>query len=384
MRKDFLPFSKPSLTETDIQAVADVLRSGWITTGPKCAQLESAFKDYTGCRDAVSMTSETSVMVTLFRALGIGPGDEVISPSMTWVSLPNTACLFGAKVVFADVDKDTLMVSAEAVEEKITERTKLIVPVHFAGAALDLAALREVAARHQVMLVEDAAHAAGAEWNGEKIGARGTCMFSFHPIKNITTGEGGMFATDNPELGARIRSLKFHGLGVDAYDRQTHGRAPQAQVVEPGYKFNLPDMQAVLGLGQLARLDEMNEKRRRIAMRYREKLAAIDELIPLSDPPYAFKHCWHLFVVRVDIDKAGITRDEFMAELKQRNIGTGLHFRCTHLQKYYRETLGHRPGSLPNTEWNSDRICSLPLFPDMTEEDQDDVIDAIKDILARH
>ena len=382
MRKDFLPFSKPSITETDIAAVADVLRSGWITTGPKCAQLESDFKTYTGCLDAVSMTSETSVMVTLFRALGIGPGDEVISPSMTWVSLPNTAQLFGAKVVFVDVDKDTLMISAKAVEEKITPRTKLIVPVHFAGSVLDLGALREVAARHKVMLVEDAAHAMGAEWNGEKIGSKGTCMFSFHPIKNMTTGEGGMFATDNIELGNRIRSLKFHGLGVDAYDRQTHGRAPQAQVVEPGYKFNLPDMQAVLGLGQLARLDEMNEKRRQIAIRYREKLAAIDELIPLADPSYNFKHCWHLFVVRVDIDKAGISRDEFMAELKKRNIGTGLHFRCTHLQKYYRETLGHRPGSLPNTEWNSDRICSLPLFPDMTEKDQDDVIDAIKDVLA--
>lgn len=384
MRSEFLPFSKPCITENDIEAVANVLRSGWITTGPKCAQLESAFKAYTSCGEAVAMTSETSVMVTLFRALGIGPGDEVITPSMTWVSLPNTALLFGAKVVFADVDKNTLMVSAKAVEEKITPRTKLIVPVHFAGAVLNLGELRAVAARHNVMLVEDAAHALGSEWNGEKIGARGTCMFSLHPIKNITTGEGGIFSSDNVELANHLRSLKFHGLGVDAYDRQTHGRAPQAQVVEPGYKFNLPDMQAVLGLGQLARLDVMNEKRRQIAMRYREKLASIDELIPLSDPPYAFKHSWHLFVVRVDIDKAGISRDEFMAELKKRNIGTGLHFRCTHLQKYYREKLGHQPGSLPNTEWNSDRICSLPLFPDMTEKDQDDVIEAVKDIFARH
>ena len=154
-------------------------------------------------------------------------------------------------------------------------------------------------------------------------------------------------------------------------------------MVEPGYKFNLPDMQAVLGIGQLARVDGMNEKRRQLAMRYREKLAAVDELIPLADPPWKFKHAWHLFVVRVDIDKVGISRDEFMAELKKRNIGTGLHFRCVHLQKYYRETLGHQPGELPATEWNSDRICSLPLFPDMTERDQDDVIEAVKDVLAR-
>lgn len=384
MRTEFLPFSKPSITEADIHAVGDVLRSGWITTGPKCAQLEADFKAYTGCAEAVAMTSETSVMHALFRALNIGPGDEIITPSMTWVSLPNTALLFGAKVVFVDVDKDTLMVSAEEVEKKITPRTRMIVPVHFAGASLDLGPLRAVAARHGVMLVEDAAHALGSEWRGEKIGAHGTCMFSFHPIKNITTGEGGMFATDDVELANHVRSLKFHGLGVDAFDRQTHGRAPQAQVIEPGYKFNLPDMQAVLGLGQLARVDAMNEKRRQLAMRYRELLKDMDELIPLRDPAYPMKHAWHLFVVRVDVDKAGITRNQFMTELKQRNIGTGLHFRCTHLQKYYSEQLGCQPGTLPNTEWNSDRIVSLPLFPDMTEKDQDDVLAAMKDIFARY
>lgn len=170
------------------------------------------------------------------------------------------------------------------------------------------------------------------------------------------------------------------GPGVDAYDRQTQGRAPQAQVIEPGYKFNLPDMQAVLGLGQLAKVDILNEKRRDLAMRYREKLAEINEILPLSDPPYPHKHSWHLFIVRVCSGK--ITRDEFMAELKKKNIGAGLHFRCTHLQKYYRETLGFKPGMFPNTEWNSDRICSIPLFPDMTEKDQDDVITAIKEVLA--
>ena len=382
MRNDFLPFSKPSITEEDIAAVADVLRSGWITTGPRAAQFEEAFKRYTSCGEAVAMTSETSVMHVLLRALGIGPGDEVITPSMTWVSLPNTVLLFGAKVVFVDVDRDTLMVTPEAVEEKITPRTKLIVPVHFAGAALNMGPLRAVAEKHGIPLVEDAAHALGTEWNDERIGSKGTCMFSFHPIKNITTGEGGMFTTFDPDLAARVRSLKFHGLGVDAYDRQTHGRAPQAQVVEPGFKFNMPDMQAVLGLRQLARVEELNSKREALALRYREKFSGIGEIMPLRDPDYKFKHSWHLFVVRVT-EKARVTRDEFMAELKRRNIGTGLHFRCTHLQKYYREALGYREGMYPNTEWNSDRICSLPLFPDMTERDQDDVVDAVKVVLAR-
>lgn len=382
MRNDFLPFSKPSISEEDIAAVADVLRSGWITTGPKVAQFEEDFKKYTSCGEAVSMTSETSVMHALLRALNIGPGDEVITPSMTWVSLPNTVLLFGATPVFVDVDRDTLMVTPEAIEEKITPRTRLIVPVHFAGAALNMGPIREIARKHNIMLVEDAAHALGSEWNGEKIGAKGTCMFSFHPIKNITTGEGGMFTTDDPQLAGKVRSLKFHGLGVDAYDRQTHGRAPQAQVVEPGFKFNMPDMQAVLGVRQLARIAEFNAKREALALRYREKFASIDEILPLKDPDYKMKHSWHLFVVRVT-DKAGVTRDEFMSELKKRNIGTGLHFRCTHLQKYYRDALGYKTGMYPNTEWNSERICSIPLFPDMTEKDQDDVIEAVKDILAK-
>ena len=192
-----------------------------------------------------------------------------------------------------------------------------------------------------------------------------------------------MFATDDLELAGRMRSLKFHGLGVDAYDRQTHGRAPQAQVMEPGFKFNLPDMQAVLGIGQLARLEEMNSKRRAIMQWYEDNLSDIPELIPLAQPDYNFVHAAHLMVVRLDIDKANMSRDDFMSELKARNIGTGLHFRCVHLQKYYRESMGCCEGMLPNTEWNSDRILSLPMFPDMTEDDLKDVINAIKDVLKK-
>lgn len=380
MRDTFLPFSKPDLKESDIQAVADVLRSGWITTGPKVAQLEADFKRYLGSLDAISMTSETGVMEVLLHALGIGPGDEVITPSMTWVSMINLTVLAGATPVFVDVNRDTLMVDPDEVEAHITPRTKLIVPVHFAGGCADMDPLRAIAQKHGIRLVEDAAHAIGTRYKGRLIGSTGTAMFSLHPIKNITTGEGGMLVTDDEELGKRARSLKFHGLGVDAYDRLTHGRSPQAQVVEPGYKYNLPDMQAVLALGQLARIEEINARRTALALRYRELLSGIDELQPLADPEYDFKHAWHLFVVRVV--KGKLNRDEFMAALKEKNIGTGLHFRCTHLQKYYREQMGCKPGMLPNTEWNSDRICSIPLFPSMTEEDQDDVIAAIKEVLA--
>ena len=383
MRETFLPFSKPSIEEWEISEVAKVLRSGWITTGPKNAEFEKAFCEYTGAKYAIPLTSETAVMQVLFRAIDLKPGDEVITPSMTWVSLPNIVSLYGAKPVFVDCDRDTLMVTPEAVEAAITPNTKAIVPVHFAGGVLELDKLRAIADKHGVMLIEDAAHALGAEFKGERIGKRGTAMFSFHPIKNITTGEGGMFTTDDAALADRVRSLKFHGLGVDAYDRQTMGRAPQAQVVEPGFKFNMPDMQAVLGVTQLTRVDRMNAERGRLAALYRKHLANIPELIPLAHPAYDYKDAYHLFVVRLDIDKTGITRDDFMAELKKRNIGTGLHFRCVHGQKYYREAWPVPTGALPNTEWNSERIFSLPFFPGMSDADVEDVIDTCKEILAR-
>ena len=383
MRETFLPFSKPSIEEWEISEVAKVLRSGWITTGPKNAEFEKAFCEYTGAKYAIPLTSETTVMQALFRAIDLKPGDEVITPSMTWVSLPNIVSLYGAKPVFVDCDRDTLMVTPEAVEAAITPNTKAIVPVHFAGGVLELDKLRAIADKHGVMLIEDAAHALGAEFKGERIGKRGTAMFSFHPIKNITTGEGGMFATDDAALADRVRSLKFHGLGVDAYDRQTMGRAPQAQVVEPGFKFNMPDMQAVLGVTQLTRVDRMNAERGALAALYRKRLAEIPELVPLAHPAYDYKDSYHLFVVRLDIEKTGISRDDFMTELKRRNIGTGLHFRCVHGQKYYREACPVPAGSLPNTEWNSERIFSLPFFPGMSEGDVGDVIAACKEILSR-
>ncbi|MCX6985688.1 MAG: aminotransferase class I/II-fold pyridoxal phosphate-dependent enzyme [Lentisphaerae bacterium] len=384
MRKDFLPFSKPSISEDDIKAVGDVLRSGWITTGPKNAEFENSFTKYAGCQGAVALASATAGMHLLLKALGIGPGDEVITPSMTWVSTVNLIVLSGAKPVFADIARNTLMVTPESLEKCVTERTKLAIPVHFAGAPADLDPIYEISRKHGFKIVEDAAHAVGTAYKNEMIGRRGTSIFSFHPIKNITTGEGGMFCSNDQELLTRIRQLKFHGLGVDAYDRQTFGRSPQAQVLEPGFKYNMTDISAVLGIRQLARVEEFNNKRRHLAALYREKLSGIGEIIPLSDPDYAFTHSWHLFIVRLDIEKSGMNRDEFMGELKKRNIGTGLHFRAAHLQKYYLDNMGGWKGRLPETEWNSERILSLPLFPDMHEEDVCDVVSAIKEILKNH
>jgi UDP-4-amino-4-deoxy-L-arabinose-oxoglutarate aminotransferase len=376
----FLPFSRPSITAEDIAAVTKVLQSGWITTGSQSAELEKQFAAAVGTQHAVALTSATAGMHLLLRALSIGSGDEVVTPSMTWVSTVNLIALAGATPVFVDVDRDTLMTTADRVAAAITPRTKLIVPVHYAGASLDLQPLRELAAAKGIPLVEDAAHAAGTEYRGKPTGSGGTAIYSFHPIKNLTTGEGGLVTTDDADLAARLRRLRFHGLGADAFQRDTQGRAPQAEVIEPGFKYNLPDMNAVLGLSQLARLPEMNRKRAALAARYAELLVGVEGVLPLGLPKYPQRHSWHLYIVRVDPATAGLTRDEFMERLKGRGIGTGLHFRAAHTHKYYR---AHHPPRtpLPNTEWNSDRVCSLPLFPDMSFSDVERVVDAIRAVV---
>ena len=375
----FLPLSRPAVTSDDIAAVRAVLESGWLTTGKECARFEQAFAERVGSRNAVAVTSATAGMHLLLHALGIGPGDEVVTPSMTWVSTVNLIVLAGATPVFVDVDRDTLMTDAGRIAAAITPRTKLVVPVHFAGAPLDIDPIRELASDRGIGLVEDAAHAAGSAYRGRPIGRTGTAVFSLHPIKNLTSGEGGIVCTDDDELAATVRRLRFHGLAADTFDRETQGRAPQAEVVEPGYKYNLPDMNAALGLSQLGRLDEMNAARGKLAARYRERLAEIDSIEPLGLPAYPFGHAWHLMVVRVDESRAGLDRDGFMAALKARGIGSGLHFRAVHEHRYYRDTF--KPGSLPDTEWNSARVCSLPLFPDMTLGDVDRVVDSIHAIL---
>ncbi|MDD5729306.1 MAG: aminotransferase class I/II-fold pyridoxal phosphate-dependent enzyme [Victivallales bacterium] len=381
MRKEFLPFTRPEVTDGDIAEVVGVLKSGWLTNGPKNAAFEEKICEYTNCRYAVALSSATAGMQVLLAAMGIGPGDEVITPSLTWVSTPNMIALSGAVPVFADIDRDTMLVTPEAVEKCITERTRLIIPVHYTGVPVDIDAIRALADKYNIPVVEDAAHALGAFYKGRHIGGNNTALYSFHAIKNITCGEGGMFTTDDESLFEKIKMYKFHGIKVDAFDRQNKGRSPQAEVFEPGYKCNLTDICAALGLSQLMRLDQINVRRRELALLYRELLADVEGVKPLGDPAgYDFTPAWHLFVVRVVSDR--ISRDVFMSELKQRNIGTGLHFRAVHLQKYYREQMGFREGDLPDTEWNSDRICSLPLFPEMNADDVRDVVTAIKSVLA--
>ncbi|WP_406610143.1 UDP-4-amino-4-deoxy-L-arabinose aminotransferase [Agarivorans sp. JK6] len=382
MEQTFLPLSRPAIEQQEIDAVVEVLKSGWITTGPKNAELENAIKSYTGAEHAVALSSATAGLHLTLVALGIGPGDEVITPSMTWVSTVNLITLMGAKPVFVDVDADTLMTTAERIEAQITNKTKLIIPVHYAGAPLDLDAIYALAEQYNIPVVEDAAHAIGCEYKGRPIGQTGHCIFSLHAIKNVTTAEGGIFTTNDAELAERIRRLKFHGLGVDAFDRETQGRAPQAEVIEPGYKYNMPDICAVLGLGQMQRLASITAQRQALVAHYRELLNDVAGITPMSVPSYTHKHCWHLMIVRVEPSICGFDRDQLISMLKQQGIGAGIHFKACHSQKYYRENYQTRFGEinpdLSNTEFNSQRICSLPLFPGMQLSDVERVVTAIK------
>lgn len=374
----FLPFSRPAIGDEEIAAVTQVLKSGWITTGPKNQELEQLFCQTFGCKHAIAVSSATAGMHVTLMALGIGPGDEVITPSQTWVSTINLITLLGATPVFVDVDRDTLMTDAQRIADAITPRTKVIIPVHYAGAPVDLDPIYALAAQHQIMVVEDAAHAVGTRYRERWIGAQGTAIFSFHAIKNITCAEGGLVTTDDDELAAKVRMLKFHGLGVDAFDRQMQGRKPQAEVITPGYKYNLADINAAIAVVQLHRLPELNARRAVLVARYRELLASTP-LQPLAVPDYPHLHSNHLFMVRIDASRCGIDRDAFMQALQQQEIGTGLHFRAAHTQKYYREK--HPAVSLPDTEWNSACLCTLPLFPDMTDDDLERVVRVIHQVL---
>ncbi len=380
MPQDFLPFSRPAVTEQDIEAVAQVLRSGWITTGPRCADLEQRFCELTGAKYAVAASSATAALHLYLLALGIGPGDEVITPSLTWVSTANIICLLGATPVFVDIDRDTLMVSAAAIDQAISIRTRLIIPVHFAGAALDMDPIRQIAAARGIPVLEDAAHALGTTYNGVPVGRDGDAIFSLQAIKNVTAAEGGVFVTNDPELARRMRRLRFHGIDVDSHDRQTQGRSPQAQVMEPGFKYNLPDLCAALALSQMARLEAINAQRADLAAHYLKRLQGLPRALPLLQPTWVQHHSWHLMVVRIEPAES-MDRNRFIERMKELQIGCGIHFRAIHEQHYYRLNAVSKQYSLTNTEWNSARICSLPLFPDMQLQDVDRVVDTMQDIL---
>ncbi len=385
IRKEFLPFSRPTIGQAEIDEVVDSLRSGWLTTGPKVAKLEEEFSRWSGGQAAIAVNSATSGLHLALKTLDLEPDDEVITTPITWPSTVNNIEICGARPVFADVDRHTLQIDPYEIEKRISPRTRAIIPVHFAGAPCDLDPIRELCKEHDLALIEDAAHALGTWYKGRLIGADSQmAVFSFHPIKNITTGEGGMILCNDERRAARIRRLRFHGISRDAWKRYAKGGSPQYEVIEPGFKYNMLDLQAAIGLHQFSKLDEFNKRRQELAQNYDRLIKDIQEIVPLGVVSWPHQHAWHLYVVRLKIEAIKISRDQFLSELQEQNIGTGLHFPAMHLQRYYREKYGYGPGLLPHAEWNSIRLFSLPLYPLLKEDDQEDVIQALKVIIARY
>ena len=381
MRSTFLPFSRPNLGDAEIQAVVETLESGWITTGPRTEKFAAAFLDYVGGRFAVPVSSATAGLHVALLALGVGPGDEVVTTPMTFVATLNTIVHCGAVPVLVDVDAATLQIRVERVEERLTPRTKAIVPVHFAGQPSDLDPLMALSASRGIAVLEDAAHAVGTEYRGRRIGSfPTTSVFSFHPNKNMTTGEGGMIVTGDERVFERASLLKFHGMDREAWKRFAKEGSPRYDVAVPGFKYNMMDIQAALGLGQLPRLEGFIAERTRLASRYDQAFEGLRGLILPRRVPYPARHAWHLYTPLVDVDRLRLDRDGFMAELKRRNIGTGLHYTAAHEFSYYAGRFGWRHDDFPEAHFVSERIVSLPLFPGMSDADQDDAIDAVREV----
>ncbi len=379
IRSDFLPLSRPAIGPEEVEAVVAALTSGWITSGPKAAELEEIFRAETGAPHAIAVTSATAGLHMVLTALGIGPGDEVVTPSMTFASTVNQVALRGATPVFADNDYHTMQVIPEALAEKIGPRTKAVMPVHFAGPPADMDPIIAAAASAGVPVIEDAAHAVGTVYKGRSAGALGDiAIFSFHPIKNITTGEGGMVTCKDEELAKKLRLLRFHGIERDAWKRYGKGGTPHYDIREPGYKYNLTDIQAALGVVQMKRVRDLNARRGELAARYVAGLSGVAGIDLPGVPSYSHEDSHHLFIVKI----TGYDRDAFIGRLADYNVGVGLHFPPCHLLTYVRERYGTKPGDFPGAEKAGERILSLPLFPAMTEADVDYVCAAIREILS--
>jgi dTDP-4-amino-4,6-dideoxygalactose transaminase len=378
VRKKFLPFSRPSIGKSEINKVTACLKSGWITTGALCKEFEDKFCQLTGSQQAISLNSATAGMHITLSALNIGPGDEIITPSMTFASTVNMIALSGAKPVFVDIDYGTLNINTNLIEEKITKRTRAIIPVHFAGAPANMDKINNLARKYNLTVIEDAAHAVGTYYKGIHTGGFGhTAIFSFHPIKNITTGEGGMVTLNDAALEKKLRLLRFHGIERDAWKRYGKGGNPSYDIAAPGYKYNMPDVLAALGLAQMERWQEFNQKRTGLAQLYLEGLKDISGIDLPEVPAYDHTHAWHLFVIKVH----AVNRDEFMNRLSDYNIGYGLHFPPAHALNYIKAGYADNIGLLPETDLAAQKIISLPLFPDMREKDVEYVCKAIKEII---
>lgn len=378
-RKEFMLFAPPAIGEEEIQEVVDTLRSPWITTGPKTRRFEQEFASCVGAPGALALNSCTAGLHTALACLGIGPGDEVITSVLTFTATVNVIEHVGATPVLVDVLSDTLNLDPRAVAAAITPRTRAIIPVHYAGHPVDLDAIMMLAHEHGIVVIEDAAHALPATYKGRMIGS-GTnpVAFSFYATKNLTTAEGGML-TGDPAFLDRARMVSLHGMNRDAWKRYAKGGSWKYEVLYPGFKYNMTDIQAAIGLVQLRKLEAMQRRRTEVAAAYNEVFGSEDALqIPTTQPHVG--HAWHLYVLRLRPGALAIDRDEFIEELAARNIGTSVHFIPVHLHPYYRDKYGYVPENFPVAYGNYQRMLSLPLHPGLTPQDVTDVIDAVLDV----
>lgn len=380
-RETFLTFGRPSIGEEEIAEVVATLRSGWLSSGEKSLRFAEEVRRFVGAKHCVATNSCTAALHLALAYCGVGPGDEVITSPMTFAATANVILHCGARPVFADVTKGGFHIDPRDIELRITRHTKAIIPVHYAGLACDMGPILEIARRRGVRVIEDAAHAIGTEYEGRRIGSLGefTC-FSFYVTKNVVTGEGGAITTDDPEAYDWLRRMSLHGLDLDAWQRYSPVGFKHYEIIYPGFKYNLTDLAASIGLHQMRRLPEFIRVRERYAKRYEEAFADLEEVILPRDADNGV-HAWHLYPILVRPERLRITRDQMIEALHRENIGVGIHYRAVHLQKYYRETFGFKRGDFPNAEFISDRVLSLPLYPAMTEADVQDSIRAVRKLV---
>ena len=383
-RNTFLPFHFPHIGEEEVRAVEQTLRSGWITTGAKTRAFEQDFAAFVGAKHAIAVNSATAGLHLALDAFGIKAGDEVIVPTMTFAASAEVVIYLGATPVLVDCQSDTLNMDPEEVERAVTPRTRAIMPVHFGGQPCEMDRVHEIARRHDLRVVEDAAHALPATYKGRAVGTLSdlTC-FSFYATKTITTGEGGMVTTNDDDYAERIRIMSLHGISRDAWNRYTAEGSWYYEILQPGYKYNLTDIASALGIEQLKRCDTFHENRRRIARRYDRGFAGLPEVIRPAQRSDV-DHAWHLYVIQLRLENLRIDRGQFIEALKAEQIGSSVHFIPLHLHPYYRDRWGYRPENLPRASEAFGRIISLPIYPDMTDEDVDDVILAVSTICERN
>ena len=384
MTSQFIPFHIPEIGENEIRSVVETLQSGWLTTGAKVKRFEENFAKYIGCAYAVGVNSGTAALHLALDAIGVKEGDEVIVPTVTFAATAEVVLYLKAKPVLVDCEPQTLNIDPEQIEGKITPKTKAIIPVHLAGQPCDMQQILRIARNYDLKVIEDAAHALPARYNGNMIGSIGdiTC-FSFYATKTITTGEGGMATTENSKWADRMRMMSLHGISLDAWDRYTDKGSWYYEIIRPGYKYNLTDIAGALGIEQLKRCDDFYQARLRIAARYDEAFTDLPEIqIPRCAPHV--QHAWHLYIIQLNTQRLSIDRRDFIKALKNQNIGASVHFIPLHLHPFYRDTFGYQPGDFPQASAVFEGIISLPIYPRMTEANVDAVISAVKRIVAEN